>query len=336
MVGHGRARVGSARGVLALRRAGGGAGRGDASTPSTCSGTTTRSSPGGRGPSAIGPATSRCRTADLLLVLGARLNIRQVWYNWQAFARAAYKIMVDVDAAELRKPTLSHRPARPRRPARLPRCRAGAALRGPDAGAEELALRGAWSGGEVPGGPAGVLDAHRLGEPLLLHGGALRAAAGTGPASSPATAPPAVTSFQAAALKRGTRLFHNSGSAPMGFDLPAAVARGRRDRQGRRLPRRRWQHPAEPSGAADHRHAPAAGEDLPAQQPRLPLDPADAAELLPRQRRRLRHRERARLPRDGEARARVRLSVRPASRITPTCARRSRRRSRSTGGRSAR
>ena len=32
-----------------------------------------------------------------------------------------------------------------------------------------------------------------------------------------------VASFQAARLKRGQRLFHNSGSAPMGFDLPAAV-----------------------------------------------------------------------------------------------------------------
>jgi acetolactate synthase-1/2/3 large subunit len=32
-----------------------------------------------------------------------------------------------------------------------------------------------------------------------------------------------VTSFQAARLKKGQRLYHNSGSAPMGFDLPAAI-----------------------------------------------------------------------------------------------------------------
>ena len=41
-----------------------------------------------------------------------------------------------------------------------------------------------------------------------------------------------VASFQAASLKEGQRLFHNSGSAPMGFDLPAAIgaaiATGRR------------------------------------------------------------------------------------------------------------
>lgn len=46
------------------------------------------------------------QNADLLLILGSRLNIRQISYNWQAFAREAYKIMVDVDAAEMQKPTL--------------------------------------------------------------------------------------------------------------------------------------------------------------------------------------------------------------------------------------
>ena len=47
------------------------------------------------------------QNSDLLLVLGCRLNIRQISYAWQHFARAAFKIMVDVDAAELQKPTLS-------------------------------------------------------------------------------------------------------------------------------------------------------------------------------------------------------------------------------------
>ena len=45
--------------------------------------------------------------SDLLLVLGCRLNIRQISYNYQDFAKNAYKIMVDIDAGELRKPTLS-------------------------------------------------------------------------------------------------------------------------------------------------------------------------------------------------------------------------------------
>ncbi|RYY43797.1 MAG: thiamine pyrophosphate-binding protein, partial [Sphingomonadales bacterium] len=51
------------------------------------------------------------QTADYVLVLGSRLNIRQVSYNWQSFARNARVAMVEIDAAELRKPTLTvHRP----------------------------------------------------------------------------------------------------------------------------------------------------------------------------------------------------------------------------------
>jgi acetolactate synthase-1/2/3 large subunit len=45
--------------------------------------------------------------SDLLLILGCRLNIRQISYNWENFAPDAYKIMVDIDNNELIKPTLS-------------------------------------------------------------------------------------------------------------------------------------------------------------------------------------------------------------------------------------
>ena len=46
------------------------------------------------------------QNADVLLTLGSRLSIRQTSYNWQSFARNAFKIQVDIDAAELRKPTV--------------------------------------------------------------------------------------------------------------------------------------------------------------------------------------------------------------------------------------
>ncbi|MDQ5984114.1 MAG: Acetolactate synthase isozyme 1 large subunit [Eubacteriales bacterium SKADARSKE-1] len=45
--------------------------------------------------------------SDLLISLGCRLSIRQVSYNYKNFAKNAYKIMVDIDKAELQKPTLS-------------------------------------------------------------------------------------------------------------------------------------------------------------------------------------------------------------------------------------
>lgn len=45
--------------------------------------------------------------SDLILVLGCRLNIRQISYNYKDFAKYAYKIIVDIDENELRKPTLN-------------------------------------------------------------------------------------------------------------------------------------------------------------------------------------------------------------------------------------
>lgn len=47
------------------------------------------------------------QNSDLLISLGCRLSIRQVTYNYKDFAPNAYKIMVDIDKAELKKPTLS-------------------------------------------------------------------------------------------------------------------------------------------------------------------------------------------------------------------------------------
>jgi acetolactate synthase-1/2/3 large subunit len=60
-------------------------------------------------PSVTGDRSSNfiIQNADLLFSLGARLWVRQISYNYAAFAREAFKIAVDVDAAELKKPTLS-------------------------------------------------------------------------------------------------------------------------------------------------------------------------------------------------------------------------------------
>ena len=48
------------------------------------------------------------QNSDLLLSLGSRLSIRQVGYNWKTWARAAeaYVIYNDIDAEELKKPTV--------------------------------------------------------------------------------------------------------------------------------------------------------------------------------------------------------------------------------------
>ncbi len=44
--------------------------------------------------------------ADLILSIGSRLYVRQIGYNFDAFAKNAYKIIADIDDKELEKPTL--------------------------------------------------------------------------------------------------------------------------------------------------------------------------------------------------------------------------------------
>jgi len=62
-------------------------------------------------PGTIGtrPGNFAVQSCDLLIVLGSRLNIRQVSYSWDSFAKNANVIMVDIDSAELDKPYLDLR-----------------------------------------------------------------------------------------------------------------------------------------------------------------------------------------------------------------------------------
>ncbi|GFI21968.1 acetolactate synthase isozyme 1 large subunit [Lachnospiraceae bacterium] len=46
------------------------------------------------------------QNADLLVILGCRMNIRMIGYNFGDFGKNAYKIAVDIDEAELHKPTI--------------------------------------------------------------------------------------------------------------------------------------------------------------------------------------------------------------------------------------
>lgn len=52
------------------------------------------------------PGNWAIQNADLVLAVGTRISIRQVGYNWKTWAREAEVIMVDIDQAELKKPTL--------------------------------------------------------------------------------------------------------------------------------------------------------------------------------------------------------------------------------------
>lgn len=53
------------------------------------------------------PGNFIAENCDLLVVLGSRLNIRQIGYNFKEFSKRSFKIMVDVDEQELNKKTLN-------------------------------------------------------------------------------------------------------------------------------------------------------------------------------------------------------------------------------------
>jgi len=163
------------------------------------------------------------QNSDLLLVLGSRLNIRQVSYNWASFARAAYKVMVDIDPAELSKPTLGiDQPihAGVREFLELLEARLGPYQAMP---AHRRYLD--WCRERVARYPAVLPEYWQTRDavnPYCFMDALFRQLdPGDIVVSGDGTA--CVTSFQAADLKPGQRLYTNSGCASMGYDIPAAI-----------------------------------------------------------------------------------------------------------------
>jgi hypothetical protein len=97
------------------------------------------------------------QSADLLLILGSRLNIRQVSYNWQSFAREAYKIWVDIDEAELQEANRQSRHACAGWPVRLDSRLLRQAYAGPTAGAYRMAGLAREERRTLPGSAARIL-----------------------------------------------------------------------------------------------------------------------------------------------------------------------------------
>jgi len=172
------------------------------------------------------------QNADLLLCVGSRNNLRQVSYNWASYARAATKVIVDIDSSELKKPTI--------KPDIAIHSDAGVFFNELHIQLENAQLP-AWLSWQkwclerkVKYPP--VLAEHRQSHDYvnpyyfievlteLLNENAI-VTAGNGTAC--------VALFQAGKVKHGQRMFWNSGCASMGYDLPAAIgacfASGRKD-----------------------------------------------------------------------------------------------------------
>jgi acetolactate synthase I/II/III large subunit len=164
------------------------------------------------------------QNADVLLTLGSRLTIRQTSYNWQSFAPRAFKIQVDIDAAEFGKPTV--------RPDLAIHCDLKAFL-------QELLTQSpgtndcptvhagwlAWCRKRVERYPV-VQGKHRQpGPPLnpyyFIEQLSAKLADDDVIVCGNATA--CIVPFQTMRLQKHQRLISNSGSASMGYDLPAAI-----------------------------------------------------------------------------------------------------------------
>ena len=162
------------------------------------------------------------QSADLLLVLGSRLNIRQVSYNWQSFAREAFKIWVDIDPVELRKPNVvPDMPVVADLAGLIP-----ALLAQPYAGPNEDHREWMeWARERVRRFPVVLPEYHDHGP--LMHPyvamDALFRQLGEDDLVVTGNGSACVVSFQAAEIKRGQRLWTNSGCATMGYELPAAI-----------------------------------------------------------------------------------------------------------------
>jgi len=166
------------------------------------------------------------QNSDVLLILGSRLNIRQTSYNWPSFARFATKIQVDIDAAELCKPTI--------KPDIGIHCDVKIFLAEMLRQLEEDFPSNAnplhkewlrWCKERQAKFPVVQEKQRHAGPPLNPYYFIDRLFEILGPDDAVVcgNATACIVPYQAAKLKLGQRLISNSGSASMGYDLPAAI-----------------------------------------------------------------------------------------------------------------
>lgn len=173
-------------------------------------------------------ANNIVQQADFVLSLGSRLYVRQIGYNFSSFAKNAFKVYVDIDVEELRKPTIF-----------------------PDIAVEcdvfdflEYVKHDLLVGDindwrqyckHLYRNTPTVLQRHRNKSPLSVY------AFMDGFNANMRADLPFITSdgsanivgMQVLRLKEGQRLFSNKSTAPMGYGLPAAIgacfASGKKD-----------------------------------------------------------------------------------------------------------
>lgn len=169
------------------------------------------------------------QNADLVITVGSRNNIRQISYNWENYAKNADLVCVDIDAAELDKPTLSpamkiHADCRDfitqLHNATAPRAATAWNKWTRDIKAKYPPVT------EAPRVADNPIEPYAFTEKLIQNFDKDAVVVGGNGTAF-------LVPFQVGQVKRGQRYIWNSGDASMGYDLPAAigacVANGRRD-----------------------------------------------------------------------------------------------------------
>jgi acetolactate synthase-1/2/3 large subunit len=162
------------------------------------------------------------QNCDLLLNLGCRLNVRQIGYTFPAVAREAYKISVDIDPAELKKPTIK---------IDMPiNADVGEFIRRMDTKlklrkiSEKTAWR-SWCRERVQRYPVVLPEYRQKDKPInpYVFSDTLSRRLGANDVVVSSNGSSCVIPIQSMQIKRGQRHLVNSGCAAMGYGLPAAI-----------------------------------------------------------------------------------------------------------------
>lgn len=176
-------------------------------------------------PGTIGtrPGNFSLQSSDLVLVLGSRLNIRQVSYNWDSFAKNAEIIWIEIDQNEFDKPYLQ-RDTITRIHAdltnALPKLIEQASIYEYNHNdwvkwCQDIKIKYDLCEAEYTSTNEGINSYHLI--PELFRNISNETSVVCGNATA------CIVPFQTAVLRDGMRLFSNSGSASMGYDLPASL-----------------------------------------------------------------------------------------------------------------
>lgn len=173
------------------------------------------------------------QNSDLLIVMGTRLSIRQVSYAYDLLAPKAYKVMVDIDLAEMQKPTLNiDMPIHVNLSEFIDKMQV---VLNKEKGFPTFETWRKW-GREIEAkiptlfddnpDMEGYTNSYKFADELFkqLHDGDV-CVTGNGTAYT--------CTYQAMQVNKGVRVFANQGCAAMGYDLPAAIGAVTSNKRGK-------------------------------------------------------------------------------------------------------